>query len=869
MQDVGAAFDQQVAACQAYLKQLEDLDDGQKIKRQGKAHSAVERVSKVTAVLRQTIRAPRDRAARSESDIMVHFGNAAERLGLLTVVLEDIQAAKDNDPESFVTCFWGNVESCHKAMLTIIGLLGDLCRKEAVEEAARRFRAQRDVRHQSLRRRFRVAARASIWYTETLAMRDSGNMTVTIELAPALSEVLSRQEPPKLVLVGRTTIVELKGILYPEFLTPVQQQIIKFNDSVLDDAATLASSGLSGEATLVLDVTDPHQFPLQLPEFNLEDITEGLRLGMKFEDGDTPSWSIDAATAEAINFDTFSANLSPLVRIDVGVDARRLAGIPEDAEWFAWSNPVTGMRPTSGGGPADACFVLTGGWVYLDATRTRIVRAACMRPAPGQKAVIKFGPRQAWGEGWSAALASAGRMQRVSLKHMRQAGAMYFCWINPGEVMCPGDEEQERVICPAAGGFAYVFKPDGSPVEDEEPDPDWDKMPGCYFECYGTGKDQEIVPMLLSTALGSVDHVQVALGFGGASAPLALSDEVFASFDQDGNGNLDRRELSAFISAAFPEFPCTEADMGVFLEHIGEGDDSVNVTQLRAFLRCFDPGSNTIRKKTALIIIDVQNDFISGTLANQFNAIEIVPKINAIRDKFDEVVVSYDWHPEHHCSFCESASAGEVKMTDQPREFKFLDTVTLQGDDDRPEHTQVLYCRHAVQNTWGSQTHDDLIVKETDKKVYKGTSPNIDSYSAFFDNCKAKDTGLTAMLSELKVTHIYCVGLVFDICVQSSALHGAEMGFHTTVIEDCTKPLIPDEVEGVKEQLRLGGVKVMSTEEALEDLEAGGDLDFADWMQSSRLWSQAKRTHSTLSLSAQPRFHGSVSGALPSAETGQ
>lgn len=325
------------------------------------------------------------------------------------------------------------------------------------------------------------------------------------------------------------------------------------------------------------------------------------------------------------------------------------------------------------------------------------------------------------------------------------------------------------------------------------------------------------------------------------------------------------RELSAFMAAAFPDFPCTESDMGVFLEHIGEGASSVNVTQLRAFLRCFDPGSNSIRKKTALVIIDVQNDFISGTLANQFNAIEIVPKINALRDKFDEVVVSYDWHPEDHCSFVESANAGKVKMTDEPRGFKFLDTVTLQGDDDRPEHPQVLYCRHAVQNTWGSQTHEDLIVKETDKKVYKGTSPHIDSYSAFFDNCKAKDTGLTAMLSELKVTHVYCVGLVFDICVQSSALHGAEMGFHTSVIEDCTKPLIPDEVDSVREKLQLGGVNVVSTEEALEDLEAGGDLTFADWMQSSLQWSQAKRAHSTLSLSA----HGNVSGALPSAATEQ
>ena len=82
--------------------------------------------------------------------------------------------------------------------------------------------------------------------------------------------------------------------------------------------------------------------------------------------------------------------------------------------------------------------------------------------------------------------------------------------------------------------------------------------------------------------------------------------------------------------------------------------------------------------------------------------------------------------------------------------------------------------------------------------VYKGQKANIDSYSAFFDNCKANDTGLTKQLEDAGVTDVYCCGLVFDICVKSSALHGAENGFRVSVIEDACKPLNETEAGAVQ-----------------------------------------------------------------------
>merc|ERR1712146_810838 len=100
------------------------------------------------------------------------------------------------------------------------------------------------------------------------------------------------------------------------------------------------------------------------------------------------------------------------------------------------------------------------------------------------------------------------------------------------------------------------------------------------------------------------------------------------------------------------------------------------------------------------------------------------------------------------------------------KQFNSFTEVTLVGDKDRKEHSQMLYPRHAVQGSEGGKTHPDLVVKETDKRVNKGTKQNIDSYSAFFDNCKANDTGLTALLEAEGVTDVYCVGLVFDICVK-------------------------------------------------------------------------------------------------------
>jgi nicotinamidase/pyrazinamidase len=249
----------------------------------------------------------------------------------------------------------------------------------------------------------------------------------------------------------------------------------------------------------------------------------------------------------------------------------------------------------------------------------------------------------------------------------------------------------------------------------------------------------------------------------------SVSETVFNKYDKDGNGHLQLSEMKEFFTEAFPGHN-SEAKMQAMMQAIDlDGDSTVGLNEMRAFLQCYDPNKHTIKMKTALVIIDVQNDFITGTLANPYGAQSIIPLINKIRDLFDVVVISSDWHPNEHCSFVESVNAGKVAIVEdeqdkqgsswspfatEQRNLAAFTMVTLKGDKDCAEHQQMLYPRHAVQDSQGAACHKDLVLKDSDDQIYNGTKANIDSYSAFFDNCKANDTGLTAILDAKGVTDV-------------------------------------------------------------------------------------------------------------------
>ncbi len=175
---------------------------------------------------------------------------------------------------------------------------------------------------------------------------------------------------------------------------------------------------------------------------------------------------------------------------------------------------------------------------------------------------------------------------------------------------------------------------------------------------------------------------------------------------------------------------------------------------------------------SALIVIDVQNDFCPGGTLAVPEGDQIVEGINALMDDFDTVVLTQDWHPEGHSSF---ASSHDGKA---PYEVV-----------DMPYGPQVLWPDHCVQGSAGAELHTDLDVTRANVIIRKGTNPAIDSYSAFFENDQTTPTGLDGYLKALGVTEVTMVGLATDFCVQFSALDAARLGFKVNVREDLCRAI--------------------------------------------------------------------------------
>ncbi len=203
---------------------------------------------------------------------------------------------------------------------------------------------------------------------------------------------------------------------------------------------------------------------------------------------------------------------------------------------------------------------------------------------------------------------------------------------------------------------------------------------------------------------------------------------------------------------------------------------------------------------SALLIIDVQNDFISGSLAlrncpSKHNGEEVVPVINKLLDTIDFSVVAYsiDWHPTDHISFFDNLPLRSNLLTNDSTPLSRLQlysTATF-AINNIPSMEQTLWPRHCVQNSTGAELHPDLkIIDEDNAKntsvfyIYKGTNPDIDSYSAFWDNFKLNETSLNKQLKDKDVTQVFIVGLATDWCVYSTALHAIEFGYKTFIVED-------------------------------------------------------------------------------------
>jgi nicotinamidase/pyrazinamidase len=170
---------------------------------------------------------------------------------------------------------------------------------------------------------------------------------------------------------------------------------------------------------------------------------------------------------------------------------------------------------------------------------------------------------------------------------------------------------------------------------------------------------------------------------------------------------------------------------------------------------------------TALIVVDVQNCFIpGGSLAVQ-KGDEIVPLINEVARKFQNVVLTQDWHTPAHISFA-SSHPGK----------KPFETVKL------PYGDQILWPDHCVQGTEGASLHKDLSIPHAQLVIRKGFNKSVDSYSAFIEADGKSKTGLDGYLKGRGIKNLYVCGLATDFCVAWTALDARKLGFSAAVIED-------------------------------------------------------------------------------------
>lgn len=183
-----------------------------------------------------------------------------------------------------------------------------------------------------------------------------------------------------------------------------------------------------------------------------------------------------------------------------------------------------------------------------------------------------------------------------------------------------------------------------------------------------------------------------------------------------------------------------------------------------------------ITEKDALIIVDMQYDFLPGGALPVEKGDIIIEGINKIAAKFHNnlaaVILTQDWHPKGHLSFASSHPNKEPG-----------DLYTSEDKAVGP----VLWPDHCVQGSQGADFHENLQVEFARAIIRKGINPKVDSYSAFLENDKQHETGLRGYLNSIKIERIFICGLALDYCCYFTAIDGVNFGFKTHVIIDLTK----------------------------------------------------------------------------------
>ncbi len=200
----------------------------------------------------------------------------------------------------------------------------------------------------------------------------------------------------------------------------------------------------------------------------------------------------------------------------------------------------------------------------------------------------------------------------------------------------------------------------------------------------------------------------------------------------------------------------------------------------------------------ALILVDIQNDFLPGGALAVPEGDKVIPIANPLQPIFPVVVATQDWHPANHGSFAANHRGKNV-----------FEQIELNG------LPQTLWPMHCVQNTAGAELANALNSERIAKVFPKGTDPGIDSYSGFFDNGHRKSTGMGEWLKAQGVTEVFVCGLATDYCVKFTALDALQMGFKTHLIEDASRGvnLHPGDVVAAIQEMKHAGIQVVQSAE--------------------------------------------------------
>lgn len=201
-------------------------------------------------------------------------------------------------------------------------------------------------------------------------------------------------------------------------------------------------------------------------------------------------------------------------------------------------------------------------------------------------------------------------------------------------------------------------------------------------------------------------------------------------------------------------------------------------------------------RKKALVLVDLQNDFCPGGALAVPGGDEVIDVANRMQQHFDLVVATQDWHPADHKSFAVNHPGKEPGQV-----------IELAG------MKQVLWPAHCVQDTTGAELVPELRRSKIARIFQKGTDPEIDSYSGFYDNGHRKATGLTDYLREHEVIDLYVLGLATDYCVKFTALDARRDGFSAYLIEDGCRgvELSQGDVDAAVEEMRRAGVAILQS----------------------------------------------------------